>query len=261
MVARACSLGKLRAVVSARRLARIWSDGTIHCRRSEESAAPRPSQRRGRQLLVVIAEFSDFECGHCAQVYRAFKNVLPRYRDDVRLEFFHYPLDDACNPAMTRPLHRNACLAAAASECAAAQGKFWPYHDLLFDNQKQLDRAQPVALSPNALDSSAVRSSKCIDSDETKRADRRGCRARHPTRSDVDADVGRSTIASCAASLKGDNLEHVIRTRARTFAQRKLIPRFGSGKLRRAKKKFRDAKRRRLSDLQAQCVFKPLCCA
>ncbi len=171
---------------------------------------PRQGHAKGpANSPVVIAEFSDFECGHCAQVYRAFKSVLPRYRDDVRIEFFHYPLDTACNPALTRPLHGNACLAAVASECAAAQGKFWPYHDLLFDNQKQLDRANLVRFAARVgLDEAAF--TACLDSDEAKQA--------------VANDIARGTSLEVKStptlfvndrvvrgSLAGDKLEHVIR--------------------------------------------------
>jgi protein-disulfide isomerase len=33
-----------------------------------------------------------------------------------------------------------ACLAACGAECAGQQGKFWEYHDLLFQNQAALAR-------------------------------------------------------------------------------------------------------------------------
>ena len=36
------------------------------------------------------------------------------------------------------PMHNNAHLAAQAANCANAQGKFWEYHDKLFENQRAL---------------------------------------------------------------------------------------------------------------------------
>ena len=59
----------------------------------------------------------------------------------MRVDFRHFPLDRACNPKIATPVHEAACLAAVAAECAGEQGKFWQYHNLLFDNQQQLERA------------------------------------------------------------------------------------------------------------------------
>ncbi len=118
---------------------------------------------------VVIAEFSDFECGHCAKVYKNIKAVLPRFSKDVRVEFHHYPLDSACNPSMSQSFHRNACLAAFASECAAQQDKFWPYHDLLFDNQQELDRENLLSFAQRVgLDRDAF--SSCLESSDVRDA-------------------------------------------------------------------------------------------
>lgn len=64
------------------------------------------------------------------------KNVLARYPNDVRVIFRHYPLDTTCNPNLTRQVHPSSCQAAQAAECADEQGKFWPYTDLLFADQK-----------------------------------------------------------------------------------------------------------------------------
>lgn len=89
---------------------------------------------------VTIVEFSDFECGHCARAYQTLKRVLPRFKKDVQLRFHHFPLDAACNPAIKQSFHKYACLAAMAAECAGAQGRFWEYHDLLFEHQSALDR-------------------------------------------------------------------------------------------------------------------------
>jgi len=94
---------------------------------------------------VTIVEFSDFECGHCAKAYRVLKEIFPRYRSQIRLVFRHFPLDSSCNSSVQRPLHRYGCAAAIAAECAAEQGRFWEYHDMLFENQARLDPASLLA--------------------------------------------------------------------------------------------------------------------
>ena len=76
---------------------------------------------------VTLTEFGDFQCPAC----KAFEPVIDQVRKDygnkVKIVFMHFPLKTA---------HPNAMLAAKASEAAGAQGKFWEYHDLLYQNQE-----------------------------------------------------------------------------------------------------------------------------
>ena len=53
-------------------------------------------------------------------------------KDKMSVVFKHFPLG----------FHDKAQLAAEASMAAHAQGKFWEYHDILFQNQKALERNQ-----------------------------------------------------------------------------------------------------------------------
>lgn len=77
---------------------------------------------------VQIVEFSDFQCPYCAQVAPMARRLADTYGDKVRIAFRNFPL----------PNHPQALKAAEAARCAHAQGKFWPYHDRLFANQKAL---------------------------------------------------------------------------------------------------------------------------
>lgn len=81
---------------------------------------------------VTIVEFSDFECPFCRRASATIDEVVRKYGNEVRVVFRHLPLRDR---------HPHAQLAAEASRCAADQGKFWEYHDLLFANQAKLDEA------------------------------------------------------------------------------------------------------------------------
>jgi protein-disulfide isomerase len=87
----------------------------------------------------TIVEFSDFECPACGHAFGDLRELV-RSRPDVKLVFRHFPLDSRCNPGMKQQLHPDACLAAAAAECAGLLGRFWEYHDMLFEHQKALDR-------------------------------------------------------------------------------------------------------------------------
>jgi protein-disulfide isomerase len=72
---------------------------------------------------VTIVEFSDFLCPFCKRVQPTLAELERRYGDKLRFVFRDYPIEQ---------LHPGATRAAEAARCAADQGKFWPYHDVLF---------------------------------------------------------------------------------------------------------------------------------
>lgn len=98
------------------------------------------NSRGSQQAPVTIVEFSDFQCSHCAALHQSLDDVVHRMGGKVRVVFRHFPLDRSCNPNVPTHVHPSACLAAVAAECAGDQGKFWPYHNLLFANQDALSR-------------------------------------------------------------------------------------------------------------------------
>jgi protein-disulfide isomerase len=83
--------------------------------------------------VVTVVEYGDFECPNCKQAAPAVKLLLDRFAGRLRLVFRHFPLED---------VHPHALHAAQAAEAAAGQGKFWPMHDLLFENQRHLKLPQ-----------------------------------------------------------------------------------------------------------------------
>ena len=83
---------------------------------------------------VFIVEFSDFACPYCNKIRPPLKEVLDAYPQDLKLIFKHFPLS----------IHPPARPAAEAAECAADQGKFWPYHDLLFSRVKEWYRTKDL---------------------------------------------------------------------------------------------------------------------
>jgi protein-disulfide isomerase len=87
---------------------------------------------------VTLIEYGDFECPHCKQAAPVCALLLKRFGDRVRFVYRHFPLEE---------VHPHALLAAEASEAAAAQGRFWEMHDLLFAHQHdlQLPRLRELA--------------------------------------------------------------------------------------------------------------------
>jgi protein-disulfide isomerase len=75
---------------------------------------------------VTVVEFSDFECPFCSRAADVTKQVRAKYSDKVRFVFRQFPLS----------FHKSAQGAAEAALAANAQGKFWEFHDKVFENQK-----------------------------------------------------------------------------------------------------------------------------
>jgi protein-disulfide isomerase len=80
---------------------------------------------------ITIVEYGDFECPYCKQAAPAVKMVLAHFAAQLRFVFRHFPVEGN---------HPHAIEAAEATEFAAAQGRFWEMHDLLFENQLRLKR-------------------------------------------------------------------------------------------------------------------------
>jgi protein-disulfide isomerase len=80
---------------------------------------------------VVVLEYADFECPICHGVESAVRQLRAAHPADLLFVFRHYPLEAA---------HPHALVAAEAAEAAAAQGQFWPMHDLLLSDPNRLSR-------------------------------------------------------------------------------------------------------------------------
>jgi protein-disulfide isomerase len=83
---------------------------------------------------ITLLEYLDFECPFCAMALPEVAEVRRRFGDRLRFCVRHFP----------RPEHPHARRAAEASEAAAAQGRFWEMHDLLFANQQALEDSNLV---------------------------------------------------------------------------------------------------------------------
>jgi protein-disulfide isomerase len=81
--------------------------------------------------MSTLTEYGDFECPYCGNAFLEVREVRRRLGDRLTFEFRHFPIEEK---------HPRALQAAEAAEAARAQGKFEEMHDLLFENQKKLER-------------------------------------------------------------------------------------------------------------------------
>ncbi|MDX2153756.1 MAG: thioredoxin domain-containing protein [Bryobacteraceae bacterium] len=75
---------------------------------------------------VILLEFADYECSYCQAIHPQVKKLRTEFGDALAVAFKDMPL----------PMHANAQKASEAAHCAADQGKFWQYHDLLFESRR-----------------------------------------------------------------------------------------------------------------------------
>ncbi len=77
----------------------------------------------------TLVEYGDYECPDCGRLYVILRDLQKGIASRLRFVFRHYPLSG---------VHHHAQQAAEAAEAAAAQGKFWEMHMLLFERQEAL---------------------------------------------------------------------------------------------------------------------------
>lgn len=77
---------------------------------------------------ITLIEFADFQCPNCGRFAR---NTAPQIVESyvetgkVNMVYKHFPIRGS-----------DSISASLASQCAADQGRFWDFHDLLFNSQK-----------------------------------------------------------------------------------------------------------------------------
>jgi protein-disulfide isomerase len=92
--------------------------------RNNEGVEIKPQIKGNSEAEVSLVKYSDFSCPACRDASFVVADVMEEYGESVAFEYRHFPF---ISPASTR--------AAVAAEAAGQQGKFYEYHDLLFENQ------------------------------------------------------------------------------------------------------------------------------
>jgi protein-disulfide isomerase len=79
---------------------------------------------------VTLVEYGDYQCAYCGAAYPVIKRLRHALRGKLRFVFRNFPLIQE---------HPYAGIAAEATEAAALQQTFWEMHDLIYENQEDLE--------------------------------------------------------------------------------------------------------------------------
>ena len=112
-----------------------------------------------KEANVTVIEYSDFQCPYCSRAVPVVDAMLKQYDGKINIEYVNYPL----------PFHQYAYKAAEASECALDQGKFWEYHDLLFEHQDALT-ADDLKGYAKTLGLDTAKFDSCLDNGDKRSA-------------------------------------------------------------------------------------------
>jgi len=100
--------------------------------RLTEPVSARDHIRGPRSAAISLVEYGDFECPYCRAAEPIVAGLMEALGDQLSVTFRHFPMLE---------VHPHGQHAAEVAEAAAAQGKFWEMHDMLFANQNALDDA------------------------------------------------------------------------------------------------------------------------
>lgn len=79
---------------------------------------------------LTLLEYGDYECPACIQAEPFVRHLVETSGRRLRFIFRHFPQVE---------VHPHAEMAAESAEAAAAQGRFWPMHHLLFEQTHHLE--------------------------------------------------------------------------------------------------------------------------
>jgi len=106
---------------------------------------------------VNLIEFCAFTSAPCKETWKTLRELVQKYGWRLRIVHRDYPLPNA-------PASRSAAIAA---RCAHRQGKFWPYHDYLYEHQDKLDDASLKDYAKQ-LGLNVGKFDQCFDKKETE---------------------------------------------------------------------------------------------
>ncbi len=100
---------------------------------------------------ITIVEFSDFRCPYCQRFHlETLPQIMEAYGDQIRFVYRDFPVV-------------GGQAAAEASECANAQGKYWEYHEALFENPQAFSSLDAFVSKAEELGMDAEAFQGCLE--------------------------------------------------------------------------------------------------
>lgn len=107
---------------------------------------------------VTIIEAGCFKCQYTKQFELTIKKILKNYEGKIRFIYKDFPVSST---------HENAIPSSQAAKCANEQNMFWEYHDLLFENQDNLNNGTLKAIAKQ-IGMNTTQFNECFDTNEYK---------------------------------------------------------------------------------------------
>lgn len=133
-----------------------------------DTLSPSDWKKGSKNPKVTLIEYSDFQCPACGYYYPLVEKITTEYADRMTFAYRHFPL----------PQHKNALVAAYATEAAGKQGKFWAMYQKIFETQDKWSEtntatktfegyAQGLGLDMNKYkqDASSAETKAAVDND------------------------------------------------------------------------------------------------
>ncbi|MCR4336278.1 MAG: DsbA family protein [Candidatus Omnitrophica bacterium] len=140
--------------------AKFWLDS----RGASLTLNPAHTRAKGNpHAAIKIEEYIDFQCPACAEGAKLLRIYLEQHPKDLYVQLRFFPLYN---------MHRHAMMSTRYAQCASVQGRFWPFHDLLIDQQQQWEKladARPVFDSmAQSVGIDIAKLQKCIEEEKTE---------------------------------------------------------------------------------------------
>lgn len=111
------------------------------------------------KLQIII--FGDFLCPFSKATSEVISQIAKNYPKDIKIIWKDFP---------NKKVRPNAPILAEAARCAQKQGKFWKFHDLLFENQKTLSAKNSSSALLKIADGAGLDRANfinCVSAEET----------------------------------------------------------------------------------------------